>query len=109
MYSEALSKRPKVVESGSKENMSSSDKKFVNETSYVVQLFHALGYDDISQVVIDIICDLIKEWMSVITTPVNIKGKSCLPYNVYNCIVTLQVVFASAVSGLLGCILPLLQ
>ena len=79
-----LSKRPKVVEDGSKESdLLLQDQKFVNETSYVIHLFHALGYDDVSKIVIETICNLIKEWLSVITVPVKVKAKLCLPYVVW--------------------------
>ena len=74
------SKRPKVVESGSKENGLLQDQKFVNETMYVIQLLHALGYDDVSNVIIETICKLIKDWLSVITFPVKVKTKYYLPY-----------------------------
>ena len=105
-----LSKRPKVVESGSKENdLLLQDQKFVNETSYVIQLFHALGYDDVSKIVIETICNLRKEWLSIITVPVKVKGKYYLPYIVWIVSTTLGVVSASAVSFLLGNILSLLQ
>ena len=105
-----LSKRPKVVEGGSNESdLLLQDQKFVNERSYVIQLFHALGYDDVSKTVIETICNLIKEWLLVITVPVKVKTKQCLPYVVWIIFAPLGVVFASAISFLLGNILSLLQ
>lgn len=50
----------KLSEGGSNESdLLLQDQKFVNETSYVIQLFHALGYDDVSKTVIETICNLI--------------------------------------------------
>ena len=103
-----LSKRLKVVESGSKKNAIQQNPKFIDESAYVVQLFHALGYDEVSKTVIDTICNLIKEWLSLITTPLTIKGKYYLPYTVRIIFTILGVVSTSTVSFLLGNILSLL-
>ena len=59
----------------------------LDETTYVYQLLRVFGYEDVTKRIVDTLCNLIKDWIRVVSEPLISEGKEYLPFKVlFSCI-----------------------